>query len=65
VPTDPNVKAFADAASAGFPRPQVAALDNFWGPFGDAATSIFEGKATPADAIKTGCATMDKNNKIP
>ncbi len=61
---DPNVKAFADAASAGVPRPQVAQLDNFWTPFGDAATAIFEGKSQPAAAIKDACAAMNKANKI-
>ncbi len=64
-PTDPNVKAFADAASAGFPRPQVAQLDNFWSNFDSAATKIFEGKATPADAIKEACSAMNKANNIP
>ncbi|MBI5032687.1 MAG: phosphate/phosphite/phosphonate ABC transporter substrate-binding protein, partial [Chloroflexi bacterium] len=47
-PTNANVKAFADAANAGVPRPLVPQLDNFWGPFGDAATKIFEGKSQPA-----------------
>ena len=63
-PTDPNVKAFADAANTGFPRPLVPQLDNFWGPFGDAATKIFEAKSTPADAIKEACGAMNKSNKI-
>lgn len=62
-PTDPNVKAFADAASAGIPRPQSAELDNFWTPFGDAATKIFEGTATPKDAISAACTAMNKANK--
>jgi len=64
VPTNPNVKAFADAANAGFPRPLVPQLDNFWGPFGDAATKIFEGKSAPDAAIKDACAAMNKANKI-
>ena len=64
-PTDPNVKAFADAANAGFPRPLVPQLDNFWGPFGDAATKIFEGKSAADAAIKDACAAMNKANKIP
>ncbi|MGE5378572.1 MAG: extracellular solute-binding protein [Bacteroidota bacterium] len=62
--TDPLVKDFADAAAAGFPRPQSAEFDNYWGPFGDAVTAVMEGKATPADAVKTACDTMNKaNNK--
>lgn len=63
-PTDPNVKAFAVAASSGFPRPQIAALDNFWANFDDAATKIFEGKSAPDAAIKDACAAMNKANKI-
>ncbi len=63
-PTDPNVKAFADAASTGTPRPLVPQLDNFWGPFGDAATKIFEGKDTPANSIKAACTQMNTSNKI-
>jgi arabinogalactan oligomer/maltooligosaccharide transport system substrate-binding protein len=64
-PTNPNVKAFADAANIGFPRPQAPQLDNFWGPFGDAATKIFEGKSAADAAIKDACAAMNKANKIP
>ncbi len=63
-PTNANVKAFADAANAGFPRPLVPQLDNFWGPFGDAATKIFEGKSAPDAAIKEACDAMNKANKI-
>ncbi len=63
-PTDPLVKAFADAAAVGFPRPQVAALDNFWSNFDSAVTKIVEGKSTPADAIKEACDAMNKANKI-
>lgn len=62
-PTNANVKAFADAANAGFPRPLVPELDNFWGPFGDAATKIFEGKSQPDAAIKEACEAMNKANK--
>ena len=63
-PTDPLVKAFADAASAGVPRPQAAQLDNFWNNFGDSNTKIFEGTAAPADAVKAACDAMNKANKI-
>ena len=62
-PTDPAVKAFADAANKGFPRPLVAELDNFWGNFGDAVTKIFEAKSPPADAVKAACDAMNKANK--
>ncbi len=61
-PSDPAVKSFADAAANGVPRPQVKELDNFWTPFGDAATKIFEGKSAPAAAIQEACAAMNKAN---
>jgi arabinogalactan oligomer / maltooligosaccharide transport system substrate-binding protein len=61
-PTDPMVKAFADIAAGGFPRPQTKEFGNYWGPFGDAMTAVFGGKAKPADAVTTACAAMDKAN---
>jgi len=60
---DPLVKAFADAAAAGFPRPQSAEFGNWWTPFGDMLTKVVEGKATPADGVKQACADMNKANK--
>jgi arabinogalactan oligomer/maltooligosaccharide transport system substrate-binding protein len=61
---DPLVKAFADAAATGFPRPQDAWFDNYWGPFGDMFTAVLGGKAKPADGIANACAAMNKANKI-
>jgi maltose-binding protein MalE len=61
-PTDPLVKAFADVAAGGFPRPQSAEFGNYWGPFGDAVTAVISGTATPSDAVKTACDTMNKAN---
>lgn len=61
-PTDPLVKAFADVAAGGFPRPQSKEFGNYWGPFGDALTAVISGTATPADAVKTACETMNKAN---
>jgi arabinogalactan oligomer / maltooligosaccharide transport system substrate-binding protein len=61
-PTDPLVKAFADIAAGGFPRPQSKEFGNYWGPFGDAMTAVLAGKATPTDAVATACAAMDKAN---
>lgn len=57
---DPLVKAFADAAAAGFPRPQSKEFGNWWGPFGDAVTKVMEGQSAPADAVKEACAAMNK-----
>ena len=59
---DPLVKAFADAAAAGFPRPQSKEFGNWWGPFGDAVTKVMEGQSKPADAVKEACAAMNKAN---
>ena len=62
--TDPLVKAFADIAANGDPRMQSAEFGNYWSPFGDALTAVLSGKSTPADAVSTACATMNKaNNK--
>ncbi len=62
--TDPLVKAFAEAAAAGFPRPQSKEFGNWWGPFGDMLTAVMEGKTAPTAAVATACQTMNKaNNK--
>ncbi len=58
--SDPLVKAFVDAAAAGFPRPQSKEFGNWWGPFGDAVTKVVEGKSDPAAAVKEACAAMNK-----
>lgn len=59
---DPLVKGFTDAALNGFPRPQGAWFDNYWGPFGDMLTKVLEGQAKPADGVKQACADMNKAN---
>jgi arabinogalactan oligomer/maltooligosaccharide transport system substrate-binding protein len=51
---------FAQAAAAGFPRPQSVEFGNWWGPFGDAVTKVMEGKSEPAAAVKEACAVMNK-----
>lgn len=62
--SDANVKAFAEAAAAGYRRPQSAWFDNYWTPFGDMVTKVVEGKSTPADGVKEACAAMNKANNI-
>ncbi len=62
VASDPLVKAFADIAAGGFPRPQSKEFGNYWGPFGDAMTAVLADKASPADAVKTACDAMNKAN---
>ena len=62
--TDPITKGFADAAATGFPRPQVAELDNFWTPFGDMLTKVMEGQVKPGQGVTDACTAMNKaNNK--
>jgi arabinogalactan oligomer/maltooligosaccharide transport system substrate-binding protein len=58
--SDPLVTAFAEAAAAGFPRPQTVEFGNWWGPFGDAVTKVMEGQSKPVDAVKEACAAMNK-----
>ena len=62
-PTDPLVKAFADIAAGGFPRPQTAEFGNYWGPFGDALTAVVSGTETATAAVAKACATMNTANK--
>jgi arabinogalactan oligomer/maltooligosaccharide transport system substrate-binding protein len=69
VPADKNTqiadavtKGFAEAAANGYPRPQVAELDNFWGPFGDAVNNVIEKGEDPAKVATDTCAAMDKAN---
>jgi arabinogalactan oligomer/maltooligosaccharide transport system substrate-binding protein len=57
--SDPLVGAFAEAAAAGFPRPQTVEFGNWWGPFGDAVTKVMEGVSAPADAVAEACAAMN------
>jgi len=59
---DPLVKAFAEASASGYPRPQLAWFDNYWGPFGDQITKVLEGKSTAADGATAACADMNKAN---
>ena len=62
--SDPITQGFAEAVETGFPRPQVAALDNFWGNFGNAQQQILETGADPAIAIAAACVAMNEANGI-
>jgi len=61
---DPITQGFADAVATGFPRPQVKALDNFWGNFGNAQQLVLETGADPVKAIADACAEMNKANGL-
>jgi maltose-binding protein MalE len=59
---DPVVQGFADAAAAGYPRPQNKELNNYWGNFGDALNSVLDKGTDPVAAIATACTTMNTAN---
>ena len=60
--SDPNLNAFAEASSSGFPRPQTVEFANYWTPFGDALTKAIEGALTPEQAVTEACAAMNAAN---
>jgi len=62
-PTDPITLGFAEAVANGFPRPQVAALDNFWGNFETALDTVVDTGADPEQAVADACTAMDKANR--
>jgi arabinogalactan oligomer / maltooligosaccharide transport system substrate-binding protein len=62
--SNPLVKAFADAAAAGTPRPQSKQFGNWWTPFGDMVTKVVQGTQKPADGVAAACATMNKANGL-
>ena len=63
--TDPITLKFADAVKTGFPRPQIAQLDNFWGNFDNALNQVIDKGTDPATATKDACTAMNTANKIP
>lgn len=56
---DPIVQGFADAATAGLPRPQSKQFGNYWGPFGDAVNQVLDKNADPAATITNACKLMN------
>lgn len=58
-PASERVQAFADAAAAGFPRPQSTEFGNYWGPFGTAINQVLDGGIDPAVAVKTATDAMN------
>ena len=57
-----RVQTFADAAEAGFPRPQSKEFGNYWGPFGTAINQVLDGDFDPAVAVKTATDAMNAAN---
>jgi arabinogalactan oligomer/maltooligosaccharide transport system substrate-binding protein len=62
---DPITLKFAEAVKTGFPRPQVAQLDNFWANFDNALKEVVQKKSDPQVAATTACKAMNTANKIP
>jgi arabinogalactan oligomer/maltooligosaccharide transport system substrate-binding protein len=61
---DEHTQAFAETYGDTVPRPQVAALDNFWGPFGDAQAKVTEQGADPTQSVADACAAMNEANGL-
>ena len=61
--SDPITSKFAEAVATGFPRPQVPELDNFWGNFDNALTSVMTKGTDGTAAATTACAAMNTANK--
>ena len=64
-PSDAIAKAFAALMPSGFARPTLAALNNYWGNFGNAITAAVDKGTAPTQAVSDACAAMNKANNIP
>ncbi len=63
-PTDAIAKTFAGLMPSGFPRPTLAALNNYWGNFGNAIVAVVDKGTDPTKAVSDACAAMNKANNI-
>ena len=63
--SDPITLKFADAVKTGFPRPQAAQLDNFWGNFDNALNSVIDKGTDPVQATKDACTAMNRFTVTP
>lgn len=61
--TDPLTQAYAQAVAAGYPRPQIAELDNYWSNMGDALSKLIDKSGDPATMVKTACQAINTANK--
>jgi arabinogalactan oligomer/maltooligosaccharide transport system substrate-binding protein len=57
-----RVQTFADAAEAGFPRPQSTEFGNYWGPFGTAINEVLNDEADPVTAVQKATQAMNAAN---
>ncbi len=64
-PTDPIAQAFAALMPSGFARPTLAALNNYWGNFGNAIVAVVDKAGSdPTTEVANACSAMDKANKL-
>ena len=63
--SDALVQGFAASAATGYPRPQFAQLNNYWGPFGDAINAVLEEGTDPAQAIIDATTKANDASKTP
>jgi maltose-binding protein MalE len=61
-PASETVQTFADAAAAGFPRPQTTEFGNYWGPFGIAINKVLNDGVNPVTAIQEATQAMNAAN---
>ena len=61
-PTDPIAQSFAALMPDGYARPTLAALNNYWGNFGNALVEVIDKGTDPTQAVADACAAMDKAN---
>ena len=61
-PASERVQTFADAAAAGFPRPQSTEFGNYWGPFGTAINEVLNDGADPVTAVQKATQAMNAAN---
>jgi Maltose-binding periplasmic proteins/domains len=63
-PSDAIAKSFAALMPSGFARPTLAALNNYWGNFGNAIVAVVDKGTSATTEVANACAAMDKANKI-
>jgi len=63
-PADPIAKSFAALMPAGYPRPTLKELNNYWGNFGNAIVAVVDKGTDPTKAVTDACAAMDKANGL-
>jgi arabinogalactan oligomer / maltooligosaccharide transport system substrate-binding protein len=63
-PSDPIAQSFAALMPSGFARPTLAALNNYWGNFGNALVAVIDKNTDPTQAVSEACSAMDKANGL-